>query len=250
VDNPRTGERKEYAVAKGIHISVLEGEWVHSGDPLCEGAVDPHDILRVLGIKELQRYLVNEIQEVYRLQGVSINDKHIEVISRQMIRWMKVDEVGDSRFLLGQQVDRFEFMRENQRVMEEGGSPAVGRPQLLGITKAALATDSWISAASFQETTRVLTEASINGATDYLRGLKENVILGRLIPAGTGFYTYHDVNVEYDPTVKVAEEVMRDQFVTDLTADLSVQKLLEERSASLTIPEESLSGDPDEGSEG
>jgi len=250
VDNPRTGERKEYAVAKGIHISVLEGEWVHSGDPLCEGAVDPHDILRVLGIKELQRYLVNEIQEVYRLQGVSINDKHIEVISRQMIRWMKVDEVGDSRFLLGQQVDRFEFMRENQRVMEEGGTPAVGRPQLLGITKAALATDSWISAASFQETTRVLTEASINGATDYLRGLKENVILGRLIPAGTGFYTYHDVNVDYDPTVKVAEEVMRDQFVTDLTADLSVQKLLEERSASLTIPEESLTGDPDEGSEG
>jgi DNA-directed RNA polymerase subunit beta' len=250
VDNPRTSERREYFIPKGIHISVLEGEWVHAGDPLCEGAVDPHDILRVLGIKELQRYLVNEIQEVYRLQGVGINDKHIEVIVRQMIRWMKVEEVGDSRFILGQQVDRFEFQRENQRLLEEGFVPAVGRPQLLGITKAALATDSWISAASFQETTRVLTEASINGATDYLRGLKENVILGRLIPAGTGFYAYHDVEVEYDPTVKVAEETAREQFVTDLTADLSVQRLLEERNASLTIPEENLEAEPgDEGDE-
>ena len=123
-----------------------------------------------------------------------------------------MEEVGDSRFLVGQQVDRFEFQRENNSVMEEGGSPAVGRPQLLGITKAALATDSWVSAASFQETTRVLTEASINGATDYLRGLKENVILGRLIPAGTGFYAYHDVEVEYDPTVKPKEEVVREHF--------------------------------------
>jgi DNA-directed RNA polymerase subunit beta' len=231
VDNPRTGERHEYAIPKGTHISVLEGEWVHSGDPLCEGSVDPHDILRVLGIKELQKYLVNEIQEVYRLQGVNINDKHIETISRQMIRWMRVEEVGDSRFLVGQQIDRFEFQRENNRVMEEGGVPAVGRPQLLGITKAALATDSWVSAASFQETTRVLTEASINGATDYLRGLKENVILGRLIPAGTGFYAYHDVEVEFDPTVKPKEEVVREHFATDLPTELSVQRLLEEHHA-------------------
>ena len=231
VDNPRTGERHEYLIPKGTHISVLEGEWVHSGDPLCEGSVDPHDILRVLGIKELQRYLVNEIQEVYRLQGVNINDKHIEVIVRQMIRWMKVEEVGDSHFLIGQQVDRFEFQRENTNVMEDGSTPAVGRPQLLGITKAALATDSWVSAASFQETTRVLTEASINGSTDYLRGLKENVILGRLIPAGTGFYVYHDVDVIHDPTVKPKEEMVREHFAADLPSELSVQRLLEEHHA-------------------
>jgi DNA-directed RNA polymerase subunit beta' len=231
VDNPRTGERHEYAIPKGTHISVLEGEWVHAGDPLCEGSVDPHDILRVLGIKELQKYLVNEIQEVYRLQGVNINDKHIETIARQMIRWMRVEELGDSRFLVGQQVDRFEFQRENNSVMEADGQPAVGRPQLLGITKAALATDSWVSAASFQETTRVLTEASINGSTDYLRGLKENVILGRLIPAGTGFYAYNDVAIEYDPTVKPKEEAVREHFAADLPTELSVQRLLEEHHA-------------------
>jgi DNA-directed RNA polymerase subunit beta' len=238
VDNPRSGERKEYSIPKGTHVSVLEGEWVHAGDPICEGSVDPHDILRVLGIKELQKYLVNEIQEVYRLQGVTINDKHIETISRQMIRWMRVDEVGDTHFLVGQQVDRFEFQRENQRVMEEGGVPAVGRPQLLGITKAALATDSWISAASFQETTRVLTEASINGSTDYLRGLKENVILGRLIPAGTGFYAYHDVDVAYDPTVRPREEMMREQFAEGLPADLGVGRVLEEHHPQVTIKED------------
>ena len=247
VDNPRTGERREYGIPKGIHVSVLEGEWVHAGDPLCEGSVDPHDIVKVLGIKELQRYMVNEIQEVYRLQGVGINDKHIETIVRQMIRWMRVEELGDTRFLVGQQVDRFEFQQENQRVMEEGGQPAVGRPQLLGITKAALATDSWISAASFQETTRVLTEACINGATDYLRGLKENVILGRLIPAGTGFYAYHDSQVEYDATARPMESGTHDQFMTDFPADLAVQKLLEERGTPASPEsEESTSGSGDE----
>jgi len=236
VDNSRTGERKEYSIPKGIHTSVLEAEWVHAGDALCEGPVDPHDILRVLGIKELQRYLVNEIQEVYRLQGVTINDKHVEVIVRQMIRWMKVEEVGDSRFLLGQQVDRFEFQRENERVLTEGGTPAVGRPLLLGITKAALATDSWISAASFQETTRVLTEASLNGSMDLLRGLKENVILGRLIPAGTGFYTYQDVEVEYDSTIVPREEIAREQYLTDLGPD-AVTRMLEARALGAELPE-------------
>ena len=140
----------------------------------------------MLGEKELQAYLVNEIQEVYRLQGVAIRDKHIEVIVRQMLRWVRIDEVGDTNFLLEQQVDRFRFREENERVLANGGRPAIGRPLLLGITKASLSTDSFISAASFQETTRVLTEASINGAVDNLRGLKENVIVGRLIPAGHG----------------------------------------------------------------
>jgi DNA-directed RNA polymerase subunit beta' len=144
----------------------------------------------VLGEKELEKYLVDEIQEVYRLQGVNINDKHIEVISRQMMRWVKVEDVGDTEFLLDEQVDKFRFREENERVMERGGRPATGRPLLLGITKASLSTESFISAASFQETTRVLTEAAIKGAVDHLRGLKENVIMGRLIPAGTGLERY------------------------------------------------------------
>ena len=164
--------------------------------------MNPHDILAVLGEKELQAYLVNEIQEVYRLQGVAISDKHIEVIVRQMLRWVRIDEVGDTNFLLEQQVDRFRFSEENERVLQNGGRPAIGRPLLLGITKASLSTDSFISAASFQETTRVLTEASINGAIDNLRGLKENVIVGRLIPAGTGLEYYR--NVQLSPELEEA----------------------------------------------
>ena len=161
-----------------------------------DGSVNPHDILKVLGEQALQEYLVNEIQEVYRLQGVTINDKHIEVIARQMMRWVKVEDVGDTEFLVDQQVDRFRFQNENKSVIEAGGQPATGRPLLLGITKASLSTDSFISAASFQETTRVLTEAAISGAVDRLRGLKENVIMGRLIPAGTGFSEYRNAMLE------------------------------------------------------
>ena len=168
------GDEKEYSVPRGIHVNVQEGERLRAGDPLMDGPLNPHDILAVLGEKELQAYLVNEIQEVYRLQGVAISDKHIEVIVRQMLRWVRIDEVGDTNFLLEQQVDRFRFREENERIVREGGRPALGRPLLLGITKASLSTDSFISAASFQETTRVLTEASINGAIDNLRGLKEN----------------------------------------------------------------------------
>src|ERR1700678_4812212 len=160
-----------------------------------DGPLNPHDILAVLGEKELQSYVVNEIQEVYRLQGVNISDKHIEVIVRQMMRWRKVEDVGDTQFLLEQQVDKFRFAEENERVISQGGRPATGRPLLLGITKASLSTDSFISAASFQETTRVLTEAAISGKIDYLRGLKENVIMGRLIPAGTGLERYRNIQL-------------------------------------------------------
>src|ERR1700726_2798870 len=174
---------KEYSVPRGVHINVQEGERVKAGEPLMDGPLNPHDILAVLGEKELQSYLVNEIQEVYRLQGVNISDKHIEVIVRQMMRWVKVEDVGDTQFLLEQQVDKFRFHEENERAIAQGGKPATGRPLLLGITKASLSTDSFISAASFQETTRVLTEASIQGAVDHLRGLTENVIVGPLLPA-------------------------------------------------------------------
>ena len=190
VKNEESDEMREYSLPRGAHINVREGDSVKAGEPLVDGAVDPHDILDILGERELQEYLVNEIQEVYRLQGVNINDKHIEVIARQMMRWVKVEEVGDTGFIVGAQIDRFKFQNENAKIIEGGGLPANGRPLLLGITKASLSTDSFISAASFQETTRVLTEAAINGAVDHLRGLKENVIMGRLIPAGTGFSEY------------------------------------------------------------
>jgi DNA-directed RNA polymerase subunit beta' len=191
-------EPREYALPRGVHVNVQEGERVRAGEPLMDGPSNPHDILNVLGEKALQSYLVNEIQEVYRLQGVNINDKHIEVIARQMMRWVKIEDVGDTEFLVDEQVDKFRFLEENERVLGEGARPAQGRPLLLGITKASLSTDSFISAASFQETTRVLTEASISGKVDHLRGLKENVTMGRLIPAGTGFEYYRNVRIPAD----------------------------------------------------
>ena len=197
------GETREYSVPRGSHLNVQEGDIVRAGEPLMDGPLNPHDILAVRGMEELQRYLVNEIQEVYRLQGVNINDKHIEVIVRQMLRWVKIKEVGDTEFLLEEQVDRFRFQDENERVVATGGQPAQAENLLLGITKASLSTDSFISAASFQETTRVLTEASISGRIDYLRGLKENVIMGRLIPAGTGMEYYRAVKL---PQVEIPVE--------------------------------------------
>jgi len=187
--------QKEYAIARGVHINVQEGEHVRAGEPLIDGPLNPHDLLAVLGEKYTQAYLVNSIQEVYRLQGVNINDKHIEVIVRQMMRWVKVEDVGDTAFLLDEQVDKFRFREENDRIVSDGFRPATGRPLLLGITKASLSTDSFISAASFQETTRVLTEAAVAGKVDYLRGLKENVIMGRLIPAGTGLERYRNIEL-------------------------------------------------------
>jgi DNA-directed RNA polymerase subunit beta' len=196
------GEEREYSLPRGVHINVQEGERLKAGDPLMDGPRNPHDILAVLGEKELQKYLVNEIQEVYRLQGVNINDKHLEVISRQMMRWVKVEDIGDTEFLPEEVVDKFKFRSENQRVLEAGGRPADGKAILLGITKASLSTDSFISAASFQETTRVLTEAAINGKVDYLRGLKENVIMGRLVPAGTGMEYYRRVKIAGEDVVE------------------------------------------------
>jgi DNA-directed RNA polymerase subunit beta' len=203
------GEEREYDIPRGTHINVQDGDRVRAGEALMDGPLNPHDILRVLGMSRLQEYLVNEIQEVYRLQGVNINDKHIEVIVRQMLRWVKIRNVGDTDFLLEEQVDRFRFEDENERVKAAGGQPAEAEPLLLGITKASLSTDSFISAASFQETTRVLTEAAISGRVDYLRGLKENVIMGRLIPAGTGMEYYRNIKLDTDETAErqAAEEV-------------------------------------------
>jgi len=187
---PEIGEQREYLIPKGKHVAVREGEFVRKGEALVDGPTNPHDLLAVLGPKALSAYLVNEVQEVYRLQGVAINDKHIEVIVRQMLRKVEIIDGGDTRFLAGEQTERTTFNEENERVLKEGGQIATARPLLLGITKVSLSTESWISAASFQETTKVLTEASINSKTDNLRGLKENIIMGRLIPAGTGLTAY------------------------------------------------------------
>ncbi|MEA2083184.1 MAG: DNA-directed RNA polymerase subunit beta' [Thermodesulfobacteriota bacterium] len=190
VVTPDIGDPKEYLVPKGKHIGVHEGDYVRSGEALMDGSPNPNDILRVKGVKELAKFLVNEIQEVYRLQGVKINDKHIEVIVRQMLRRVQITDVGDSTFMLSEQVEWWRFVEENEKILKTGGRAAVAEPLLLGVTKASLSTDSFISAASFQETTKVLTNAAMAGRVDHLVGLKENVIMGRLVPAGTGLDRY------------------------------------------------------------
>mgnify|MGYP002576181244 CR=1 FL=1 len=211
---PEVGESKEYLVPKGKHITVADGDFVEAGDPLTEGSPELHDILRTKGEKYLAAYLVDEIQEVYRFQGVGIDDKHIEVIVRQMLRKVTVTEPGGTSFLVGEQVDKAEFKAENHKAIAEGRQPATAEPLVLGITQASLTTSSFISAASFQETTKVLTEAALKGKMDYLRGLKENVIVGRLIPAGTGYREY----VDQDITVPDQKE-RPDRFLDELSGN-------------------------------
>jgi len=212
---PEVGEEKEYLIPKGKHISVQEGDRVTSGDALMDGVNNPHDLLAIKGEKELARYLVDEVQEVYRLQGVKINDKHMEVIVRQMLRRVRITDPGDTIFIADEQVERYRFQEENDRVSAQGGRPAIGDPLLLGITKASLSTQSFISAASFQETTRVLTEASLAGKTDYLRGLKENVIMGRLIPAGTGLIMYRKLGIRVENEEAETELLAEPQEITE-----------------------------------
>lgn len=209
-------ELREYFITKGKHVTVHEGDWVKAGEPLMDGAINPHSILDILGPNELQRYLVDEVQKVYRLQGVTINDKHIEVIVRQMMRRIRIEQPGDTLFLMGDEVDRTTYIEENARMREEGGRPAQGKPLLLGITKASLSTDSWVSAASFQETTRVLTEAALSGRIDGLEGLKENVIMGKIIPAGTGMPVYRDTFIKGDFYSKMQAKNQDEIAVEDL----------------------------------
>src|SRR5207237_978009 len=189
---------------------------IKAGEPLMDGAANPHDILKVLGEKALAKYLVDEVQEVYRLQGVRINDKHIETIVRQMLRRVRVIDVGDTGFLVDEHVEKYVFEEENEKVIGRGGKPAQGEPLLLGITKASLSTESFISASSFQETTKALTEAAVCGKVDYLRGLKENVIMGRLIPAGTGLERYRNINLLTEMPPPVMPEI---EPVPELTAE-------------------------------
>ena len=205
---------------------MYEGDRVEAGDNLTEGPVNPFDILSIKGVNAAQNYLVNEIQEVYRLQGVRISDKHIEVIVRQMLQKVVVEDPGDTRFLEGDIMSKAEFREENERTMREKGNPATFKPLLLGITKASLTTESFISAASFQETTRVLTEAAVQGKIDYLRGLKENVVMGHLIPAGTGLQKYGQIKIAEDVS---EEELLEREFGDEELVEL-INKMKEEVS--------------------
>jgi len=225
VITPDVGEEKEYLLPKGKHVSVQEEDRIQAGEALMDGAHNPHDLLIIKGEKELARYLVDEVQEVYRLQGVKINDKHIEVIVRQMLRRVKVINPGDASFIADEQIEKYRFQEENERVIARGGKPATGEPILLGITKASLSTQSFISAASFQETTRVLTEASLGGKIDYLRGLKENVIMGRLIPAGTGLIMYRKLGIR---AVTEGEEIS----FSELEEQETVEKKLDRQAVN------------------
>lgn len=216
VVNPELGDAREYLIPKGKHIRVREGDFVRAGEPLMDGSVNPHDILNVLGEKALAKYLVEEIQEVYRLQGVRINDKHIETIVRQMLRRVKIKDSGDTRFLAEEQVEKQVFEVENEKMIESGKKPAVAEPLLLGLTKASLSTESFISGASFQETTKVLTEAAVSSKVDYLRGLKENVIMGRLIPAGTGLPNYKYLNIKVEDAEAVNEGGLMESVPVEL----------------------------------
>ncbi len=216
---PEVGEPKEYLIPKGKHVTVQEGDRVMAGEALMDGASNPHDILTIKGEKELAKYLVDEVQEVYRLQGVKINDKHIEIIVRQMLKKVRVVDSGDTTLLADEQVDKITFEKENEKIIADGGRPAIGAPVLLGITKASLSTPSFISAASFQETTRVLTEAAMSGKIDYLRGLKENVIMGRLIPAGTGLPMYKKLGIKIE---KSEDSMSENKQIVEKSLDIQV----------------------------
>ncbi len=226
---PEEGEAREYAIPYGARLVARDDMTLKPGDKITEGSINPHDILRVCGLRETQRYLVYEVQKVYKSQGVEINDKHIEVMVRQMLHKVKIEESGDTDFLPGEYVDINSFEAINARVIEAGGEPAVAKPILLGITKASLATDSFLSAASFQETTRVLTDAAIKGKVDPLIGLKENVIIGKLIPAGTGMSRYRNINVvDPDAAVAVASEAPAEESAEAVAAEETAEEPITE----------------------
>ena len=245
VTNQETGESKTYLIPYGSRIKVLDGVELGAGDELTEGSVNPHDILRIKGVRAVQDYMIQEVQRVYRLQGVEINDKHIEVIVRQMLQKIRVEEAGDTDFLPGTQVDILDFEDTNEKMIEEGKEPAEGKQVMLGITKAYLATNSFLSAASFQETTKVLTEAAIKGKIDPLIGMKENVIIGKLIPAGTGMKRYRNVhlNTEYmqdeaeDDDILFDDEMDYDE-VEDMAADAAAEEVTEDVSEETAEVEE------------
>ena len=231
VTNEETGESKAYLIPYGSRIKIQDGAKLGAGDELTEGSVNPHDILKIKGLRAAQDYMLQEVQRVYRLQGVEINDKHIEVIVRQMLKKIRIEEKGDTEFLPGTMVDVLEFEEVNEQLVAEGKEPATGEQIMLGITKASLATESFLSAASFQETTKVLTEAAIKGKVDHLVGLKENVIIGKHIPAGTGMKKYRDVKLNTDLQMEdqldLDDEISLEDLDTDADLDLNEEIDLE-----------------------
>ena len=237
VTNNESGESKAYLIPYGSRIKVMDGQELEAGDELTEGSVNPHDILKIKGVRSVQDYMIQEVQRVYRLQGVEINDKHIEVIVRQMLKKVRIENNGDSSFLPGTMVDALEYEDEVKRLTEEGLEPPEGKQVMLGITKAALATNSFLSAASFQETTKVLTEAAIKGKVDPLIGLKENVIIGKLIPAGTGMKRYRGVSLSSDAFdhIEVSEDIDISEDVTDESEEAAAQEIAAE---DITVSEE------------
>ena len=221
VTDNETGNSKTYLIPYGSRIKVLDGQVLEAGDELTEGSINPHDILKIKGVRAVQDYMLQEVQRVYRLQGVEINDKHVEVIVRQMLKKIRIENSGDSGILPGISMEVLDFDEMNEKLIEEGKRPAEGKQILLGITKASLATNSFLSAASFQETTKVLTEAAINGKVDPLIGLKENVLIGKLIPAGTGMKRYRSVklntDVEPDDEIVLSEDFGEDFGMDELS---------------------------------
>jgi DNA-directed RNA polymerase subunit beta' len=228
VENKETGEKRDYLAKFGSSLKVEEGQNVEAGDYLTEGSIDPHDLLKIKGIRAVQDYLLKEVQRVYRLQGVDIADKHIEVLVRQMLRKVRIDEPGDTELLSGTQIDKLDFEEINEQLIAEGKKPVEATQIILGITKAALATDSFMSAASFQETTKVLTDAAIKGKTDPLIGLKENVIIGKLIPAGTGLKRYRNITLSTDLNNRNSLNEAEDAEVVFEAATAEVEENTEE----------------------
>ncbi len=220
ISNDETGESKAYLIPYGSRIKVLDGQLLDAGDELTEGSVNPHDLLKIKGIRAVQDYMLREVQRVYRLQGVDIADKHIEVIVRQMLKKIRIENNGDTDFLPGTLVDVLEYEDMNEKLIAEGMEPAEGKQVLLGITKAALATNSFLSAASFQETTKVLTEAAIKGKIDNLIGLKENVIIGKLIPVGTGMKRYRNTRLSTDAIESPVDDIVEDEDVEYVEDDI------------------------------
>ena len=235
VTNNETGESKAYLIPYGSRIKITDGAVLEAGDELTEGSVNPHDILKIKGVRAVQDYMLREVQRVYRLQGVEINDKHIELIVRQMLQKIRVESNGDSDMLPGTLVDTLDFEDTNEVLESEGKEMAEGSQVLLGITKASLATNSFLSAASFQETTKVLTEAAIKGKVDPLIGMKENVIIGKLIPAGTGMKRYR--NIKLDSDVNNDDEIDFDDFDDDSYEDIDTESYTEEHQESEPVEE-------------
>ena len=238
VVNEDSGETRNYVIPYGSRIKVLDGTYLEAGDELTEGSVNPHDILRIKGAGAVQDYMMREVQRVYRLQGVDINDKHIEIIVRQMLKKVRIEEAGDSRYLPGALIDILELEDENERLLAEGKEPATAEQTLLGITKASLATSSFLSAASFQETTKVLTDAAIKGKIDPLIGLKENVLLGKLIPAGTGLKKYRNLHLDTGKVVNKIEEA--DEFDYDAASMEEEMRDQKSEDAAMMMDSENL----------